>query len=58
MPRVYPDIRAMKSTDTRFSTAVEDIWQHMDNNKDWDFDHLFNSYLKLQEIDDDYFYVE
>lgn len=48
----------MKSTDTRFSTAVEDIWQHMDNNKDWDFDHLFNSYLKLQEIDDDYFYVE
>lgn len=53
--RVYPDVKSMESTDYRFSTATDDIWQHMDNNNDWDFNYLFNSYLKLQEIDDDKF---
>ncbi len=35
LSRLY-DLDAMPSTDTRFKTAGEDIWQHRENNSDWD----------------------
>lgn len=43
------DLENMPSTDHRFSTASADIWQHMINNSDWDYDYLFGSYLNLIE---------
>lgn len=52
--RVYPKAREMPTTDWRFGmkTAIDDIHQHMDNNNDWEFEHLFCSYLDLLHVDD------
>jgi hypothetical protein len=47
------DLENMPSTDHRFSTASGDIWQHMVNNSDWEYDYLFGSYLNLIDGPDD-----
>ena len=47
------DLDKMPSTDPRFSTASDDIWQHMINNSDWDYDYLFGEYLNLIDGPDD-----
>lgn len=53
--RVFPEVRSMSSRDARFKTAIQDIWQHMDNNYDWSFNYLFYTYLNLPEISDEQF---
>jgi predicted nucleic acid-binding protein len=40
LSRIY-DLSKMKSTDSRFSDATGDIWQHRVNNYDWDDDWVF-----------------
>lgn len=53
--RVFPKVVNMKSTDYRYSTAEQDIWQHMDRNDDWSFEYLFNTYLNLAKVSDEDF---
>jgi hypothetical protein len=36
------DLKALPSTDSRFDSAEDDIWQHRINNYDWDDDWLFD----------------
>lgn len=36
------DLQSMPSTDDRFPTAAEDIWQHTINNYDWDDDWVYS----------------
>lgn len=55
--RVFPKVVDMKSTDYRYSTAEQDIWQHMDRNDDWSFEYLFNTYLNLAKVSDEDFYI-
>lgn len=50
------DLDNMPSTDSRFSNASGDIWQHMVNNNDWEMAYLFNSYLNLYDGPDDIFF--
>lgn len=50
--RVFPKVVNMKSTDYRYLTAEQDIWQHMDRNDDWSFEYLFNTYLNLAKVSD------
>lgn len=52
--RIYPKAMEMPTTDHRFGmkTAIEDIWQHMDNNNDWEYEYLFCTYLDLLHVDD------
>ena len=40
LSRLY-DLAKMESTDSRFSNAAGDIWQHRVNNSDWDNDWVF-----------------
>lgn len=40
LARLY-DMERLPSTDTRFSTAAQDVWQHRVNNYDWDDDWVF-----------------
>ncbi|WP_421119369.1 hypothetical protein ACE2AJ_18730 [Aquihabitans daechungensis] len=40
LARLY-DLDALPSSDDRFKTAAEDIWQHRENNDDWDNDWIF-----------------
>jgi hypothetical protein len=35
------DLKSMPSTDGRFNNAGSDIYQHMINNNDWDYEYLF-----------------
>ena len=54
--RVYPPISSMRPLyDKRVSTAVQEIWQHMEMNDDWDLDYFFNTRLKLLDVPDDDF---
>lgn len=54
--RVYPPISSMKPLyDKRYSTAVQEIWQHMEMNDDWDLDYFFNTRLGLMDVPDDDF---
>ena len=46
LSRVW-DLSAIPSTDSRYKTASSDIWQHMENNYDWDEHYLFYDYLKM-----------
>ena len=46
----------MQSEDSRYSNAEGDIFQHMINNDDWDFDYLFEQRLKL--YDDDVIFIK
>ncbi|MGH8647242.1 MAG: hypothetical protein ACREX4_23400, partial [Gammaproteobacteria bacterium] len=52
--RVWP-LDTMPSTDPRFKTASGDVWQHMINNDDWGYRHLFDGYLNLLKETDDQF---
>jgi hypothetical protein len=49
LSRVW-DLSAMPSTDSRFKDADGDIWQHMENNYDWDEQYLFYGYLHILEV--------
>ena len=55
--RVYPKAMSMPTTDHRFGmkTAIDDIYQHMDNNDDWELEYLFCTYLDLLHVDDNDF---
>ncbi|MEO7838124.1 MAG: hypothetical protein ABIU06_02130 [Anaerolineales bacterium] len=53
LQRIFP-LDEMPSTDDRFPTAAGDIWQHMINNDDWDYDYLFN-YLGITTGNDEQF---
>ena len=41
------DLKSIPSTDSRFSNASGDIWQHMVNNDDWSESYLLYDYLHL-----------
>jgi len=49
------DLSAMRSTDHRFKNAEGDIWQHMVNNSDWDYDYLLYTRLNLLKCNDEIF---
>ncbi len=54
--RVYPPISSMKPlSDKRYSTAVQEIWQHMEINHDWGLDYFFTTRLGLMDVPDDDF---
>lgn len=50
------DLSSMPSTDTRFSDAEADIWQHTINNDDWDDAYLLKEYLGLTSCSDRVFF--
>lgn len=52
--RAWP-LDNMPSTDSRFKTARQDIWQHMINNYDWDEQYLYRDYLELRNGTDEVF---
>ena len=54
LKRVW-DLSSMPSTDSRFSDAEGDIWQHMINNSDWEYDYLLITYLDLLKCEDGIF---
>lgn len=49
------NLDSMPSTDFRFVTATEDIWQHMISNNDYDEKYLLEDYLELLIISDEVF---
>ena len=49
------DLSSMRSTDHRFEDAEGDIWQHMINNYDWEYDYLLFTYLDLLKCNDNTF---
>lgn len=49
------NLDSMPSTDFRFVTATEDIWQHMISNNDYDEKYLLEDYLELLLISDEVF---
>jgi AbiJ-like protein len=49
------DLSAMLSTDSRYSNAERDIWQHTVNFPDWDDAHLLLDRLDLLHCDDQTF---
>jgi ABC-type lipoprotein export system ATPase subunit len=48
------DLKSLPSEDNRFKNADEDVWQHLINNDDWDYDYLFIERLGLLENDSDF----
>lgn len=46
------DLRALPSTDERYSDAYGDVYQHIINNNDWDYEYLFIDRLNLLERDE------
>jgi|GEM_PF-1847875 len=54
LERVWP-LSSMPSTDTRFSDASGDIWQHMVRNDDWTPEFLLTTRLNLLRSDDEEF---
>lgn len=46
------DLRVMPSTDGRYNDAYGDIYQHIVNNDDWDYEYLFITRLEILENDD------
>jgi len=49
------DLSSMPSTDHRFRDAEGDIWQHMINNYDWEYDYLLYTRLDLLGCNDEIF---
>lgn len=49
------DLSSMPSTDHRFENAEGDIWQHMINNNDWEYEYLLYTYLDLLKCSDKIF---
>ncbi|WP_010181242.1 AbiJ-related protein [Aquimarina agarilytica] len=41
------DLKSMPSTDIRFTNAYDDIYQHIVNNEDWEYEYLFVQRLNL-----------
>lgn len=55
LSRLY-NLEEITSTDSRFPTAVGDIWQHRINNNDWEDDWIFfDQRFNLQDGNDDHF---
>lgn len=54
LKKIWP-LEDMPSTDHRFDNALKDIWQHMINNWDWDFEYLYYEYLDLIGTSDEQF---
>jgi hypothetical protein len=55
LSRLY-NLEEISSTDSRFPTAVGDIWQHRINNNDWEDDWIFfDQRFNLQDGNDDHF---
>lgn len=55
LARIYP-LHEMPSTDHRFQDAGGDIWQHRENNDDWEADWVFyDSRFELMHGDDEVF---
>ena len=53
LSRMY-DLESLPSTDSRFSNAQGDIWQHRFNNDDWEDDWVFqDTRFSLQRGEDD-----
>ncbi len=52
--KIWP-LKTMPSTDTRFKTADQDIYQHMVRNDDWEFEYFIEEYLNLYNGDEKYF---
>lgn len=52
----FAPLRDMESTDGRFQDAYGDVCQHMDNNSDWDEEHLLKNYLVLTWVSDQAFF--
>jgi len=48
------DLKSLPSEDSRFKNADEDVWQHVINNDDWDYDYLFLERFGLLENDTDF----
>ncbi|SHG01653.1 AbiJ-related protein [Flavobacterium defluvii] len=46
------NLKEMPSTDSRYTNAEGDIYQHMINNNDWDFYYLFVEILKVYDDDE------
>lgn len=40
LERIFP-LRALPSTDSRYTNARDDVWKHMVVNADWDYEYLF-----------------
>jgi hypothetical protein len=49
------DLSSLPSTDQRFTNAEGDIWQHLVNNNDWDYEYLLVTYLNLLKCDEEIF---
>ncbi|KPQ43769.1 MAG: hypothetical protein MPEBLZ_01643 [Candidatus Methanoperedens nitroreducens] len=49
------DLSSMRSNDSRFKNAEGDIWQHMINNYDWDYNYLLCTYLDILRCNDEVF---
>jgi hypothetical protein len=48
------DLKRMKSRDSRYDNAYDDIYQHMVNNNDWDTDWIYSDpRINLLHCDDD-----
>ncbi len=48
------NLKGMKSRDGRYDNAYDDIYQHMVNNSDWDFDWIYSDpRINLLHSDDD-----
>jgi hypothetical protein len=48
------DLQSLKSRDTRYSNAYDDIYQHMVNNNDWDSDWIYSDpRINLSYCDDE-----
>jgi hypothetical protein len=45
----------MPSTDSRYKTATQDIWQHYERNDDWTSEYLYVTYLNLLKAEDTQF---
>jgi very-short-patch-repair endonuclease len=49
------DIDNMPSTDSRYKTATQDIWQHYERNDDWTTEYLYVTYFDLLNSEDSIF---
>lgn len=49
------DLSPMPSSDIRYKNAEGDLWQHVINNSDYDYDYLLYKYFDLLNCDDDTF---
>jgi|GEM_PF-6350437 len=49
------DLSTMPSSDIRYKNAEGDLWQHVINNSDYDYDYLLYKYFDLLNCDDDTF---